>query len=68
MPLIPAPGRQRQLDLYEFEASLVYRESSRTAKAIHTEKSCLEKQTKATKQTKMVDEHPLRVMKGFIGR
>jgi hypothetical protein len=29
-PLIPALGRQRQADL---EASLVYRESSRTARA-----------------------------------
>ena len=40
MPLIPAPRRQRQMDLGEFEASLVYRASSRTdAKA--TEKPCL---------------------------
>jgi hypothetical protein len=31
MPLIPALGRQRQVD---FEASLVYRVSSRTARAI----------------------------------
>ena len=29
-PLIPALGRQRQMDLCEFEASLVYRASSRT--------------------------------------
>ena len=33
MPLIPAFGRQRQEDHHEFEASLVYRVSSRTAKA-----------------------------------
>jgi hypothetical protein len=33
MPLIPAPGRQRQAD-FEFEASLVYKVSSRTARAI----------------------------------
>ena len=32
-PLIPALGRQRQVDLCEFEASLVYRVSSRTARA-----------------------------------
>ena len=32
-PLIPALGRQRQVDS-EFEASLVYKVSSRTAKAI----------------------------------
>jgi hypothetical protein len=29
-PLIPALWRQRQEDLYEFEASLVYKVSSRT--------------------------------------
>ena len=32
MPLIPALGRQREAD-FEFEASLVYRVSSRTARA-----------------------------------
>jgi hypothetical protein len=32
MPLIPALGRQRQADLCELEASLVYRVSSRTAR------------------------------------
>ena len=31
MPLIPAVRRQRQADLCEFKASLVYRASSRTA-------------------------------------
>ena len=34
MPLIPALGRQRQMDLCEFEAGLVYRASSRTASYI----------------------------------
>jgi hypothetical protein len=29
----PLLGRQRQANLYEFEVSLVYRESSRTARA-----------------------------------
>ena len=33
LALIPALGRQRQVDLYEFEASLVYRVSSRTVRA-----------------------------------
>jgi hypothetical protein len=33
MHLVPALLRQRQVDLYEFEASLVYRVSSRTARA-----------------------------------
>ena len=33
MPLIPALGRQRQVHLCEFKASLVYGASSRKAKA-----------------------------------
>ena len=33
MPLIPTLGRQRQMDLCEFKASLVYRVSFRTARA-----------------------------------
>jgi hypothetical protein len=33
MPLIPALERQRQADLCEFEDSLVYKTSSRTARA-----------------------------------
>jgi hypothetical protein len=33
MLLVPALRRQRQSDLSEFEASLVYRVSSRTARA-----------------------------------
>jgi hypothetical protein len=36
-PLIPALGRQKQEDLYEFEASPVYRISSRTARATQRE-------------------------------
>jgi hypothetical protein len=32
-PLIPALGTQRQADICEFEASLVYRVSSRAARA-----------------------------------
>lgn len=32
MPLIPAPGRQRQVGVYKFEASLLYTVSSRTAR------------------------------------
>ena len=30
MPLIPAPRKQRRVDLYEFKVSLAYRVSSRT--------------------------------------
>ena len=44
MPLIPALRRQRQADLCEFEASLVYIASSRTARA--TLKHPVSKQTK----------------------
>ena len=49
MPLIPALGRQRQLDT--FGAGLVYRVSSRTSKS--TEKTRLEKENKnkGAKQT-----------------
>jgi hypothetical protein len=36
-PLIPGLERQRQGDLCEFEASMVYRTSSKKAKATHTE-------------------------------
>ena len=34
MPLIPALGRQRQVNLSEFGANLVYKASSRTASTV----------------------------------
>jgi hypothetical protein len=34
MPLILALGKQRQAELYEFKASLVYRVRSRTARIL----------------------------------
>ena len=34
MPLIPALGRQRQVDLCEFEVNLVYRASSKNVRAV----------------------------------
>ena len=43
-------GRQRQVDLWEFQANLVYRVSSATAKA--TEKPCLEKPKQQNKTKK----------------
>ena len=49
--LIPALRRQRQVDLCELEASLVYRVSSRTARAIQRN-PVLKKKTKQNK-TKM---------------
>ena len=42
MPLIPALGRQKQADLCEFEARLVYKGSSRTGSKA-AEKPCVEK-------------------------
>jgi hypothetical protein len=44
--LIPALVRQRQVDLSEFEASLVYRVSSRTARA--TQRNPVLKKNKTT--------------------
>ena len=51
MPLIPALGRQQQVDLCEFEASLVYRASSRTSSK-STEKLCLKKPKPKQNKTK----------------
>ena len=48
-PLIPAPRKQRQMDVCEFEASLFYRVSSRTAK--NTYRDAVSKQNK-TKEKK----------------
>jgi len=45
MPLILALRRQRQVDLYEFEVSLVYKASSRTARATQRSLSQTNKQT-----------------------
>jgi hypothetical protein len=53
--LIPAPRRQRQVDLCESEASLVYTASSRTAKA--TQRNLDSKQNK-TKQNKNKNKKP----------
>jgi hypothetical protein len=44
MPLIPALGRQKQVDLCESEASLVYRASFRIARA--TERNYVSKKRK----------------------
>jgi len=47
MPLIPALGKQKQVDLCGFEDSLVYRVSSGTAKALRNPvtKTTKDKQT-----------------------
>jgi hypothetical protein len=51
MPLIPALGRQRQR-ISEFEASLVYRVSSRTARATQRNPIWKNKKTKNKKTNK----------------
>ena len=48
MSLIPALGRQRQADLCEFETSLVYRASSRIARAV-TQKNHVSKKKTVTR-------------------
>jgi hypothetical protein len=48
MPLIPLVGKWGQTDLCEFEARLVYKVSSRTARATH-KNPVLEKKTKQNK-------------------
>ena len=49
MPLVSALGRQRQVDLCEFKASLVYRLSSRTTRV--TQKNPVLKNKNPNKQT-----------------
>ena len=51
MPLIPALQRQRQADLCEFEVSLVYRVSSRTAR--DTQRNPASKYTKPKKESRV---------------
>ena len=53
MPLIPALGRQSQADLCEFEASLVYKVSSRTGSKSYTEKPCLVNNNNKRKKRKI---------------
>ncbi|XP_040609944.1 dol-P-Man:Man(7)GlcNAc(2)-PP-Dol alpha-1,6-mannosyltransferase isoform X2 [Mesocricetus auratus] len=56
-PLIPALGRQRQADLCEFEGSLVYGVSSKTAKA--TQRNPVSKNQKKKKKKKSPGRQPL---------
>ena len=51
IPLIPALGRKRQVDLCEFETSLVYRASSRTAGTV-TQRNPVSNKNKNKKQKK----------------
>jgi hypothetical protein len=43
---------QRQVDLYEFEDSLVYKVNSRTTRAKQTMKPCLQNNSKQNKKQK----------------
>ena len=51
-PLVPALRRQRQVDLWEFEASLVYKANSKTARTVSQRKPCLKETNKTNKPTK----------------
>jgi hypothetical protein len=51
--LIPALGRQREVDLYEFKASLVYRANSRTVRDV-TQRNLVLKQNKRKKTTGLI--------------
>ena len=57
MLLIPALGRQRQADLCEFKASIVYKVSSRTARATHRE-TLSQKQAEQAKESKPISSTP----------
>jgi hypothetical protein len=52
MSLVPALRRQRQADLCEFQASLVYISSSRIARA--KKRSCLKTNKQTNKQTPFI--------------
>jgi hypothetical protein len=52
MPLIPALGRKRQADA-EFKASLVYKVSSRTARAIQRNPVSKNQNKQTNKKTKI---------------
>jgi hypothetical protein len=54
-PLIPALRTQRQVDLYEFEACLFYKVSSRTVRAIHKD-TLSQKMSNKTNQQESVND------------
>ena len=53
-PLIPALRRQRQVDFYEFKASLVYRVSSRIARRTLSQKKRKKKRRREKKQKRKI--------------
>jgi hypothetical protein len=50
MPLILALRRQRQVDLYEFKASLIYKVSSKPARAVTQRNPVSNKETNKQKE------------------
>ena len=57
MPLIPALKRQRQVDLCEFEASLVYIVSSRIARTVSQRNPVSKNKTKQKKKNRDAWQH-----------
>ena len=53
MPLIPALGKQRQVDLCEFKASLVYQVSSRIARTV-TQRNHVDKAKRKERKKKSI--------------
>jgi hypothetical protein len=58
-PFIPALGRQRQADLCEFDASLVYKVSFRTARATQRNPVYKNQKNQSNKQTKKNHTNPI---------
>jgi hypothetical protein len=56
-PLIPALERQKQADLYDFEASMVYKGSSKTARAVIQENLASKNQKRKKVRKKKKKRH-----------
>ena len=61
MSLIPTLRRQRQVDLCEFEVSLVYKASSRTARATQRNPARKEERKEERKKEKMEISQLIRI-------
>ena len=56
MPLIPALRRQRQSDICEFKTSLVYRESSKTARTV---RMVMHRNSASINKNKQTNKNPI---------
>ena len=65
MPLIPALGRQGQVNLCKFKASQAYLVSSRTARASYRERNFLSQKKKKNKKTKKLKKKEKTKKKNF---